>query len=377
MSRQVVASTTQTLLDGRGTKFPNLELGLNIKSKNEDGLTSTTSEPQVYRGELIISKPVSRQRIDDFLQMPVAWDADGMGKLDTSYNAFSLADLCHLHHFAEGSFEKCPAQVIDRVTIDYDGDILPSSASFRPTFVHQAKRRNALFIEFSEERTLRRDFGQLVDRLFDFLKPFWVAGSDELQPPRVVIKMYDGISGLKRFVTAVSRLDRAVLPCPHDLSSNEWFTHVQLESVLRLNLVAELIIEVEEWPDPEESQPEEHELHAEFERIIKMAAETWRRCWPAMKAHWPNWMAEGQLFFVVNVKFGRGYKLPSYMYPSKFKRITLRGEFWGDGPGTLEGTEAFWAYAHAIVTVNDWIEDEIWEERLDDIWIDLVTTDEE
>jgi hypothetical protein len=285
-----------------------------------------------------------------------------------------LADLCHLHQFAEGSFERCPAQVIDRVTIDYDGDILPS-ASFRPTFVHEAKRRNALFIELSEGRTLRSDFGQLVDRLFDFLKPFCVAGSDVLQPPRVVIKMYDGIPGLKRFVTAVSRLRRAAFPCPHGLSSNECFEYVQLEPVLRLNLVAELTIEVEAWPDPEESQPEEHESHADFEEFIRLAAETWRRCWPALKAHWPDWMDEGQLFFVVNVKFGRGYKLPNY--PSKFKPITLRGELWGDGLGTLEGTEAFWAYAHAIDTVNDWIEDEIWEERLDNIRIDPVTTDEE
>jgi hypothetical protein len=66
VSRFVVVKEGNKLLESRKTYFPNLELGLTIDDdvSDDDGFT----------GSLYISKSVTRERLKEFLDLPLIWD---------------------------------------------------------------------------------------------------------------------------------------------------------------------------------------------------------------------------------------------------------------------------------------------------------------
>jgi hypothetical protein len=108
-----------------------------------------------------------------------------------------------LFDIAEGEFENCPIQVIDKITIDLQGDIMPSSTS-RPMFVRTEKPRPSLVIEFAKDRTSLPGFGRTMNAVFELVQPSWDVETAQLLP-LVSFKIYDGLAGLARFAENVSR----------------------------------------------------------------------------------------------------------------------------------------------------------------------------
>jgi hypothetical protein len=68
--RFVVVAQDHALIDNRKTYFPNLELAISFYNNDP-------SDETIWSGHLFVVKAITRERLAQFLRLPIHWDRDG------------------------------------------------------------------------------------------------------------------------------------------------------------------------------------------------------------------------------------------------------------------------------------------------------------
>jgi hypothetical protein len=254
---------------------------------------------------------------------------------------------------AKGKLKGRPVQLIRKITIDGEGDIL-SSSSPSPMFL-RGERSQTLDIEFEQGQTSKPGFGRMLHHLFEFVDPNCeVDGESEPAPVSVLIN--DGLEGVKLFVRAVCPpLVQDVVFFP--LLTPSRHSTYQLEPLLRHSLMPSIAVWADVWPNDPGRYPD-----SKFIEIMQSVLEAYQRCWAVLSDRHPNDLQSGNKAFSIDVRLPYG---PSREDVSQ--RAVYEGEIAAAGAGRMPGRSEIYAHATYIDNWNDENSGVLWEGTVDDI----------
>lgn len=159
-----------------------------------------------HRGDLVISGPVTRERLAQFLRLPVLWDVDG-GR-ESVWRAFSQRHDNLFNRLLEIDFKAVPVRRIPSIIIDPGATLSPATTPHShdpPVFLRRSgyAHRRHLCIELENATP---SVHQTVEQIFDFADPAFNPEQEE-ETPVVLFKIKKGdLPSVEQFVGSVSKV---------------------------------------------------------------------------------------------------------------------------------------------------------------------------
>jgi hypothetical protein len=199
VSSFVVVKEGNKILEQRQTYFPNLELGMTI---DED-----VSEERGHSGSLIVAKAVTRERMAEFLNLPLIWKRESF-----SYGACIIRLANEYDSAIETGVDISPVKRINYISLDPDADIKPYTTPHQPDR-HVFLSEGARLCDFTFQR-VTPGICRAIEQMFELADPAYDA-KKEMFMPSITLNIRDGMEGFLGLVESVSYGDVAHLLAWH------------------------------------------------------------------------------------------------------------------------------------------------------------------